>query len=209
MSERVDGQLIVSGTAEVTPPRWGNSPQEAFVAILNNAAKGQSQPRGPVRDRGFACGSNPLAAGRQVGSNDVLSGLRKMLELAQSGELELRAAGEAGFAVVVTQNSVRLTLVVEISDLSPGISPRELQIAQLVARGATNQAIAKALDISTWTVSTHLRRIFAKLGVGTRAEMVAQLFGTPHLFSGDGRTNDRRRTDVESPARSARPDIRQ
>jgi DNA-binding CsgD family transcriptional regulator len=84
-------------------------------------------------------------------------------------------------AVVVTQNSVRLTFVVEISDLGPGLSPRELQIARLVARGATNQAIARALDISTWTVSTHLRRIFAKLGVGTRAEMVAQLFGTPHL----------------------------
>jgi DNA-binding CsgD family transcriptional regulator len=128
-----------------------------------------------------------------------------MLELAQSGELEWREAGEAGFAVVVTQDSVRLTLVVEISDLSPGISPRELQIAQLVARGATNQAIANALDISTWTVSTHLRRIFAKLGVGTRAEMVAQLFGTPQLFSGDGTTNGRRRTDVESPAGSARP----
>ena len=37
----------------VTPSPWGNSPQEAFVAILNNAAKGQRQPRGPVRDRGF------------------------------------------------------------------------------------------------------------------------------------------------------------
>jgi DNA-binding CsgD family transcriptional regulator len=121
-----------------------------------------------------------------------------MLELAQSGELELKAAGEAGFAVVVTQNNLRLTLVVEISDLSPGISPRELQIARLVARGATNQAIAKALDISAWTVSTHLRRIFAKLGVGTRAEMVAQLFGTPHLFSADGRTAERHITAVLS-----------
>jgi DNA-binding CsgD family transcriptional regulator len=125
--------------------------------------------------------SGPSAARRQVGSHDVLSGLRKLLELAQRGELELRVVGEAGLAVVVTQNSVRLTFVVEISDLSPGLSPRELQIARLVARGATNQAIARALDISTWTVSTHLRRIFAKLGVGTRAEMVAQLFGTPHL----------------------------
>lgn len=209
MSERFDGQLIVSDTAELAPPRRANSPREAFVAILNNAAKSQSQPRGPLRDRGFECRSNPLAAGGQVGSNDVLSGLRKMLELAQSGELEWRAAGEAGFAVVVTQDSVRLTLVVEISDLSPGISPRELQIAQLVARGATNQAIANALDISTWTVSTHLRRIFAKLGVGTRAQMVAQLFGTPQLFSGDGGTNGRRRTDVKSPAGSARPGPRQ
>ena len=63
--------------------------------------------------------------------------------------------------------------------------PRELQIARLVANGATNHAIARALDISTWTVSTHLRRIFAKLNVCTRAEMVAQLFATPHLLSDD------------------------
>jgi hypothetical protein len=32
---------------------WGNSPQEAFVGILNNAAKFQTVPRGPVRERGF------------------------------------------------------------------------------------------------------------------------------------------------------------
>ena len=38
-------------------------------------------------------------------------------------------------------------------------------------------AVASALDISLWTVSTHMRRIFAKLGVNSRAEMVAQFFG--------------------------------
>jgi hypothetical protein len=32
---------------------WGSSPQEAFIAILNNAAKGQATPSGPVRSRGF------------------------------------------------------------------------------------------------------------------------------------------------------------
>lgn len=31
------------------------------------------------------------------------------------------------------------------------------------------------LNISAWTVCTHLRRIFAKLGVGSRAAMVAEL----------------------------------
>jgi DNA-binding CsgD family transcriptional regulator len=45
----------------------------------------------------------------------------------------------------------------------------------MVAKGYANKTIAAVLDISCWTVSTHLRRIFAKLGVGSRAAMVAQL----------------------------------
>jgi ATP/maltotriose-dependent transcriptional regulator MalT len=42
------------------------------------------------------------------------------------------------------------------------------------ATGRTNQAIAGSLEISAWTVSTHLRRIYAKLPVSSRAEMVAR-----------------------------------
>jgi DNA-binding CsgD family transcriptional regulator len=155
------------------------------------------------------CRSDPLAPRGQVGPDDVqgevLSGLQEMLDLAQSGELELEMVGEVGFAAVMAQDSLRLTLIVEISDLSQGLSPRELQIARLVAGGATNHAIARSLDISTWTVSTHMRRIFAKLSVGTRAEMVAQLFGTPHLLSADGRVEDELRTNVKDVARHATP----
>ncbi|TFV60434.1 LuxR family transcriptional regulator [Mycobacterium sp. PS03-16] len=55
------------------------------------------------------------------------------------------------------------------------LSPRELEIARMVAKGLTNKSIARVLDISLWTVSTHLRRVFTKLGVGTRAAMVARL----------------------------------
>jgi DNA-binding CsgD family transcriptional regulator len=53
------------------------------------------------------------------------------------------------------------------------LSPREREIVQLVARGYPNKAIAQTLEISPWTVNTYLRRIFAKLGVTSRAEMVA------------------------------------
>jgi DNA-binding CsgD family transcriptional regulator len=55
------------------------------------------------------------------------------------------------------------------------LSPREHEIARMVADGRTNKEIASVLDISSWTVSTHLRRIFAKLDVTTRAAMVARL----------------------------------
>lgn len=55
------------------------------------------------------------------------------------------------------------------------LSPREYEIVRMVAKGHSNKVIADVLNISTWTVSTHLRRIFAKLRVGSRAAMVAQL----------------------------------
>jgi DNA-binding CsgD family transcriptional regulator len=55
------------------------------------------------------------------------------------------------------------------------LSPREQEIVRMVAKGYPNKTIAGVLNISTWTVCTHLRRIFAKLGVTTRAAMVARL----------------------------------
>jgi DNA-binding CsgD family transcriptional regulator len=56
------------------------------------------------------------------------------------------------------------------------LSPREQEIVRMVAEGHPNKVIADVLNISSWTVCTHLRRIFAKLGVGSRAAMVARLF---------------------------------
>ncbi len=55
------------------------------------------------------------------------------------------------------------------------LSPREQEIVRMVAKGHPNKTIAGVLNISSWTVCTHLRRIFAKLGVGSRAAMVARM----------------------------------
>jgi DNA-binding CsgD family transcriptional regulator len=55
------------------------------------------------------------------------------------------------------------------------LSPREKEIARMVAQGHPNKIIAGVLNISSWTVCTHLRRVFAKLGVTSRAAMVARL----------------------------------
>lgn len=56
------------------------------------------------------------------------------------------------------------------------LSPREQEIVQLVAHGQSDREIGVRLGISHWTVGTHLRRIYAKLGVNSRAEMVASVF---------------------------------
>jgi DNA-binding CsgD family transcriptional regulator len=57
-------------------------------------------------------------------------------------------------------------------DLAEILTPRELQIATLVALGCSNKEIANRLSISEWTISTHLRRIFIKLDVSSRAAMI-------------------------------------
>jgi ATP/maltotriose-dependent transcriptional regulator MalT len=55
------------------------------------------------------------------------------------------------------------------------LSPRELEVLDLLARGYRNQDIAEALVISQSTTKVHVRHILEKLGVRTRSEAVARI----------------------------------
>jgi len=57
---------------------------------------------------------------------------------------------------------------------SLGLTPRELEVLQLLAAGQANKEIARALGVSPNTVKTHLARLFEKLGAGSRTEAIAQ-----------------------------------
>jgi DNA-binding CsgD family transcriptional regulator len=61
---------------------------------------------------------------------------------------------------------------------SDRLTPHELQIAELVALGRTNAEIGTELWITENSVKQTLKRMFRKLGVSFRAEMVAQLLDT-------------------------------
>lgn len=50
------------------------------------------------------------------------------------------------------------------------LSAREQEILDLICRGETNMDIARALDISPFTVKNHLQRIFKKIGVSNRTQ---------------------------------------
>jgi transcriptional regulator EpsA len=54
------------------------------------------------------------------------------------------------------------------------LSPREHQILERLCRGETNSRIAAALDISPFTVSNHVQRIFRKIGVNNRTQAAAR-----------------------------------
>jgi DNA-binding CsgD family transcriptional regulator len=69
------------------------------------------------------------------------------------------------------------------------LTPREQEIVRMVAKGYPNKTIAGVLNISSWTVCTHLRRMFAKLGVASRAAMVARLLEEGRIWD-QTRPND-------------------
>jgi DNA-binding NarL/FixJ family response regulator len=53
------------------------------------------------------------------------------------------------------------------------LTPRELEVLQLVAEGKPNKLIASSLSIGEVTVKSHLRAIFTKLNVLSRTEAIA------------------------------------
>ena len=59
-------------------------------------------------------------------------------------------------------------------DLIEPLTPREQQVAQLLAGGLSNKEIAQRLGITGHTVKFHLNGILRKLGVATRTEAVVQ-----------------------------------
>jgi two-component system nitrate/nitrite response regulator NarL len=77
------------------------------------------------------------------------------------------------------------------------LSEREVEILQLLAEGCPPVEVARQLYIAPKTVSSHVQRIFAKLGVHTRAQAVALAYaaGVIHVGSTNG---DRVPLEVEA-----------
>ncbi len=65
-----------------------------------------------------------------------------------------------------------------VADASPGVelveslTPRELQVLELVADGLPNKSIALRLGVSDETVKFHLGSVFGKLGASNRTDAV-------------------------------------
>ncbi|MBP8537720.1 response regulator transcription factor [Streptomyces sp. MK37H] len=89
------------------------------------------------------------------------------------------AAGEALLAPSVTRR-----LIADFARQRPaprrdglalrrsGLTPRETEVLELIARGLSNQEIAESLVLAEQTVKTHIGRVLAKLGLRDRAQAV-------------------------------------
>ncbi|WP_066946998.1 ATP-binding protein [Streptomyces lushanensis] len=80
---------------------------------------------------------------------------------ARRADQELRATGERGWQPTSSPREL--------------LSPQETQIAELAARGLSNREIGQRLFLSHRTVSSHLYRMFPKLGIASRHQLAAAL----------------------------------
>jgi DNA-binding CsgD family transcriptional regulator/tetratricopeptide (TPR) repeat protein len=138
--------------------------EKLFAAALRHHADGS---------RPFEHGRTLLAYGgwlrrrrRRIDARVHLRGALRVFECvgatdwADRARRELRASGE----------TVGRAASVGVATLTP----QEVQVVQFVRTGATNKQIAAQLYLSPRTVDYHLRKVFVKLGVSSRAELIAQ-----------------------------------
>jgi DNA-binding NarL/FixJ family response regulator len=78
-----------------------------------------------------------------------------------------------GAAALEPEVAARLLERMAEGERGDELSERELEVLRLLVAGASNKAIAAQLNLSENTIKTHISRIFAKLGVQSRAEAVA------------------------------------
>jgi DNA-binding NarL/FixJ family response regulator len=81
-------------------------------------------------------------------------------------------AGRVAVVMEPAKGPQSATLRLEVE----GVTAREREVATLLARGYTNEEIAEALVLSPHTVQDHTKSLYAKVGVGSRQELVAQVF---------------------------------
>jgi DNA-binding NarL/FixJ family response regulator len=117
--------------------------------------------------------SDPLAAWTAQARR---SGVRAVLRDDATAE-ELGAAIAAAKAGLVVLHPDALqgaaeARAAERRDRAPVLTPRELEILEMLAEGMSNRTIAARLGISSQTVKFHVASILAKLGAASRTEAV-------------------------------------
>jgi DNA-binding CsgD family transcriptional regulator/tetratricopeptide (TPR) repeat protein len=127
---------------------WVAAAQHRLAGALLQRAEAESDDRG----RGAALAGAALATAQQLGARPLADALVTMLRRA-------RLTPPAGGAAPSPDAWADL-----------GLTPREVEVLELVVEGKTNRQIATALFISEKTASVHVTNLLRKLGVASRVE---------------------------------------
>lgn len=89
----------------------------------------------------------------------------------------LEAASDTGPTLAVTIEPAAPARRAEIYGRTMGLTAREAQVVELLVAGADTRAVARGLGIGEQTVNDHLRAVFAKAGVNSRRQLIANAQG--------------------------------
>jgi DNA-binding NarL/FixJ family response regulator len=134
-------------TPAETPTTWGTVPADRLFELLSSLSSFRS--------------TNQILIDQIRGS---ISELRQLRSKLREKRVELPPGSDGKVTTRVLKERFRLT-------------KREIEVAQLLAKGRSNQAIARELKISAHTARHHTQRILSKLEVHSRGEAGAKIRG--------------------------------
>jgi DNA-binding NarL/FixJ family response regulator len=170
------GYAILEAFAQAGAPTWALALAARCRALLAEGADAEAEFLQALRlvantNRRFDWARTELLYGeflrRERRRTDSREHLRKALEAfedlgaapwAERARAELRASGETA------RKRDPSTLA--------QLTPQELQIARLVAEGSSNKDVAAQLFLSPRTVEYHLRKVFMKLSISSRSDLI-------------------------------------
>jgi DNA-binding CsgD family transcriptional regulator len=182
-SGQVEGARTIVGQLEVTASRSGSPllvtqlqyaravlagddlAEELFLDCLASDLASWPWPRARVQ----------LAYGRWLRRQRRVRQSRGPLQAAQSALQGLGAVTWAREALDELEAAGRWNETRRPESPGTPLSPQELKIARLAARGFSNSEIGSRLGLSPRTVGSHLYRMFAKLDISARGQLAARL----------------------------------
>lgn len=154
-------RLAATGTEEAVRLLKDSSPESRIVLLANDITKRELLETLATGAHGILLTNAPLAA-LANGIRDVMSG---RIHVPAEIHLPLPDAAQLPSGVPDYKR----------------LSPRQMQVARELAKGARTKQIARKLDLSEGTVKLHLSAIFRALGCNSRAEAVAILSRQPPI----------------------------
>jgi DNA-binding NarL/FixJ family response regulator len=134
-------------------------------------------------------GERRLADAAVAGASGYLTKARAVVEVVDA--VKRAAAGEMLIpgdilARILTEVAGERTKKAEADRMAETITPRELEVLQLLANGLSSRGIANKLVVSPRTIDTHVHNLLAKLGVHSKLEAVVNglRWGLVHIEPG-------------------------
>jgi ATP/maltotriose-dependent transcriptional regulator MalT len=106
-------------------------------------------------------------------AREVRGAAAQVIDDLDTARLELTAARDTFRRLGADPDERRVAARLDGEAPPSPLSPREIEVLRLVARGGTNKEVASELLVSRHTVARHLSNIYTKLGVGSRSAATA------------------------------------